>query len=230
MTVQSASGAPRLRSAAGEAIGPGGGSAVLVRGRILDHLRGIVLGAFGIIGAVMALWLLLSPALGLAIVVFRTGSMAPTAPQGAAAVVQRVPAVELALGEVVTVDRGPGSLPVTHRIVGIESPPDRPDLRLLQLQGDANRTPDAQPYAVTEAQRMLIAVPGAGTALAVLQRPATMLWLSVLVAALVAWAFWPLPEQAQHRRDDPLRRAARHRRGVLPRHATARSSARGAGR
>ena len=52
------------------------------------------------------------------LIMFRTGSMAPTIPAGSVAVVQSVAASQVQVGDVVTVDRA-GDLPVTHRITSI---------------------------------------------------------------------------------------------------------------
>ena len=56
---------------------------------------------------------------GFSIVLFSTGSMSPTIPAGSAALVRLVPASELAVGDITTVQR-PGQLPITHRITSIE--------------------------------------------------------------------------------------------------------------
>ena len=57
---------------------------------------------------------------GITLIMFRTGSMSPSIPAGAVAVVQRVPASSIEIGDVVTVDRS-GDLPVTHRVTSVEA-------------------------------------------------------------------------------------------------------------
>lgn len=164
----------------------------------------------------LACWFAYSNVAGATLVTFRTGSMAPTMPQGAVAVTVPVRGSELAVGDVITVQRAGESMPVTHRIIEIgpveargeneadirasapgsgpgSGPPDlaSPDARQVVMQGDDNDTPDHLPYALTDARRVVFAVPFVGTALMLLQSPIGMGALILLVGALVVWAFWP---------------------------------------
>lgn len=185
--------------------------------RMLNCLRSVLTTVFGLAGALAVLWLVLSMVFDLTVVIFRTGSMSPVAPQGAAAIMEQVDAADLRIGDVVTVSRG-GRLPVTHRIIAIDPVAGDPDARSLTLKGDANAQPDSDPAVVTSVRRMVVAAPYVGAALVFLQRPTTLLILGVVVAGLVAWAFWPQPistAQALHREQGP-----RHRSGYRARHAT----------
>ena len=92
---------------------------------------GAIVGVIGIVGFAASL------AFGVSFDVFRTGSMAPTMPQGALAITVPVAASELEVGQVVTVPVAGSSLPVTHRIVDIR---ESGGSRLLTLKGDDNRT------------------------------------------------------------------------------------------
>lgn len=127
------------------------------------------------------------------LVVFRTGSMSPTMPQGAVAVTHPISAAEIEKGDVVTVRRSDAKLPVTHRVVDVRPAPEGapPEARELILQGDANATVDAAPYVVTTARRTVVSVPYLGRAIMLIQSRAVMGLLVVCLGGLVTWAFWP---------------------------------------
>lgn len=126
---------------------------------------------------------------GLSLILFRTGSMEPTIPQGAASLVQEVPASEVAVGDVVTVDRA-GRLPVTHRVTSVEAG-EGPQERIITMQGDANVAEDPEPYTVTEVRAVLWSVPGMAEPIHRLSDPWVMGTVTVGAALLVGWAFWP---------------------------------------
>jgi signal peptidase I len=136
---------------------------------------GAVLGALSLVAAVLV------ATLGLVPLIFTSGSMSPAIPAGSLGVARSVPAAELAVDDVVSVDSADGAR-VTHRVVAIE---ETADGALLTLQGDANSAPDADPYPVTEADRLLFSVPGAGSALAALAHPVAIFGGGVLAAAVV---------------------------------------------
>lgn len=162
-------------------------------GRVRAVLEGVStfgLVILGLVGILVVGWYVFSLITGARLVVFMTGSMAPDLPAGSAAVSLPVPASELAVGDVVTVQRDDASLPVTHRIVEIEPGAD-PATRLLSLQGDDNPVPDQFSYAVDEAHRLLIGAPHAGTVLDAVRSPGAIMALTAMVAALVLSAFWP---------------------------------------
>lgn len=160
----------------------------------------------------LATWFAYSSASGATLIAFRTGSMTPTMPQGAIAVTVPVRAAELRVGDVVTVQRANEAMPVTHRIIEIRDVSEQPaggfDVRAaapgrtlpgradpaareIVMQGDANQVPDALPYVVADARRVVAAVPHLGSALMLLQSPISMGALVIGVGALVTWAFWP---------------------------------------
>lgn len=128
-------------------------------------------------------------ALGFSLVLFSTGSMAPTIPTGSLALVREVPASEVGPGDVVTVDR-PGRLPVTHRVVA-NVPTPTPGTAVLVLQGDANARPDAEPYVVHEVRVVEASVPVLGHVVGALQHPAALAVVSLGAAALVTATLWP---------------------------------------
>ncbi|MCW2289642.1 signal peptidase [Leucobacter luti] len=147
-------------------------------------------------------WFGFAAATGATLVIFRTGSMTPAIPQGSLAVSLPVAASEIAVGDVVTVQREPGTLPVSHRVVEVRAPgagaglaaetADSPGAeRELILQGDANATVDTHPYVVRDARRVVASLPGLGTALTLMQTPLGLGLLVILAGGLTTWAFWP---------------------------------------
>ncbi|MEU4015204.1 signal peptidase I [Microbacterium sp. NPDC028030] len=180
-----------LREAApSPAVRPGTGStpvrARLRPGRILGD---ILLWLAAIAGAVCILLVVLAFTAQVTLIMFRTGSMAPTIPAGAVAVVQRVPASEIEVGDVVTVDRD-GELPVTHRVTTI-APGAAADERIITMRGDANAADDPFPYPVTSVRTVLFAVPGIALIVAGMGNPVVLGSLTVAATTLVVWAFWP---------------------------------------
>ena len=154
--------------------------AVVLRGWLLNVAA--VLGAL-CLAAMLAAWLF-----QISIILFKTGSMAPTIPAGSAALVREVPAEELRPGDVVTVER-PGRLPVTHRVVSAE--PAGGGLTSLVLRGDANQQDDPAPYLVDRSRIVLFAVPGLAALFVAWSQPPVLGAMTLLVAALVAWVLWP---------------------------------------
>jgi signal peptidase len=165
-------------------------------------IKDAVLTLAGLCGLLCLLWVGASLAFGVSIVVFTTGSMAPTMPTGSAALVRPVAAADLSVGDVVTVQREGTRLPITHRIVSIsrergagpDAGRDATSARLLVLRGDANDVNDPFPYRVTQAQLVVAAVPGLGSLIVAARTPLATAAMTLVVAALVAWAFWPSRE------------------------------------
>jgi len=141
-------------------------------------------------GSVCLLLVALAWAGGITMVMFRTGSMSPAIPTGSLAIVREVPSADLAVGDVVTVDR-PGRLPVTHRVVDVEATTPV----TLTLQGDANPAPDAETYQVETVRRVLWSVPELGRVVAQLQQPYVLGMTAVVVAGCVTWWLWPREEK-----------------------------------
>ena len=160
-------------------------------------IKEVLLLIAGIGGILSILWLIASLVFGLSIVILMTGSMSPTLPTGAAAIVKdAVPAAELRVGDVVTVPREGQPLPVTHRIVDI-APVDPlsgagPEARELTLRGDDNDTNDRYTYIVAAADRVIVGAPFIGHALTIMQTPIFFGALPLGVMLLVIWAFWPV--------------------------------------
>jgi len=125
----------------------------------------------------------------ISLILFKTGSMSPTIPQGSLSVVKRISADEIKVGDVVTVDREEGELPVTHRVIAVH--PQRPGEALIEMQGDANPNPDPGPYRVTEVRKVLWSIPGAASTIVWFSDPLILAGLTIGAALLVLWAFWP---------------------------------------
>src|SRR5262245_9025325 len=124
--------------------------------RSIQSMLGNALLTLAAVGGVVCIVLvILSVTFGITLLMFKTGSMSPTIPQGALAVVQRIPATEIVVGDVVTVDR-PGGLPVTHRVTSVEDAGG--GMRVITMRGDANDAADPTPYTVAEVRRVLVSV------------------------------------------------------------------------
>lgn len=142
------------------------------------------LGAISLIAAIAAhVW-------GFSIVLFSTGSMTPTIPAGSAALVRLLPAAELHVGDVTTVERK-DLLPITHRITSIKPVAGLPDSREITMRGDANEQEDPSPYVVSQARLVITSVPGIANMFQGMRNPLLMGGLTILAGLLVSWAFWP---------------------------------------
>ena len=159
-----------------------------VGARLADALL-TLLSVFGVvcIAAVIAAWYF-----GVNIMLFKTGSMSPTIPAGSVALVRTIPAAEAEIGDVVTVERGEGQMPITHRVLSNEPDPAAPpDGRIIEMQGDANPTPDPLPYRVDEVSLLFWSEPDLGKLVVRLGHPGVLGSVTVLASLLVGWAFWP---------------------------------------
>jgi signal peptidase len=152
--------------------------------------RDSLFAVLGVCGALALGWLVFAALTGATIITFMTGSMTPTLPQGAAAISMPVQASDLGVGDIVTVRAEDSTLPVTHRIVSIAET-GTPNERELVLQGDANLTPDTQTYVVNEVPRVLIGGPGWAYVLDAVRSPIAIAAMTLVVAGLCLWAFWP---------------------------------------
>ncbi|MFF2052960.1 signal peptidase I [Leifsonia sp. NPDC058194] len=152
-----------------------------------------VAGALCIVGAVAA------AVFHITLILFSTGSMSPTIPAGAVAIVREIPASEARVGDVVTVDR-PGALPITHRVVSAQ--PLAGGRTELVLRGDANAENDPAPYDVTHVRLVLTSVPGGAQVIAFFSNPLFLGGATLAATVLVAWAFWPRDGDRTSRRED----------------------------
>jgi signal peptidase len=170
------------------------------------RVRDVLIVIAGIAGALSIIWLVVSLVFGYSLIVFKTGSMAPSMPTGALAIERNIPVADIRAGDVVTVADPGHQLPVTHRVVSVKKDVSQPTARVLVLKGDANATNDQTPYTVTTAKTVIWSVPVAGTILVGLRQPIVIGFITLLVATLIVWSFWPTSEQNR----------PRYRRGSTP--------------
>jgi len=150
----------------------------------------VALWTLGIIGLISLLAAVAAYIWGYSIILFSTGSMSPTIPAGSAALVQRVPASEVQVGDVVTVDRQ-DALPITHRVTSITQGTGPSKTYIITMKGDANEVEDVSPYQVSEVRRVVFSVPGVARPIDRLHEPWLLAVLTGIAAILVTWAFWP---------------------------------------
>ena len=156
-----------------------------------------LLSVLALAGSVCIALVVLGVLFDVAIMMFRTGSMSPTIPTGSIALVHEIPATEMDEGDVVTVDRGDSTLPVTHRVTKIIDTDEATGVVTFTMRGDANETDDPHPYAESEVSRVLFSVPGVAPVIQWFSNPAVLGGLTLGASALVVWAFWPRKD------DDP---------------------------
>jgi signal peptidase I len=168
-----------------------------------DRLRSVsrraasfVLTVLSLAGVLCIALVIAGYAFGTSLILFSTGSMAPTIPAGSVALVREVPATQIEVGDVVTVDR-PGELPITHRVTEVLATDG--DAVTFTMQGDANDDPDLEPYTATSVREVLGSVPRLANLVAGLQDARVLGALAVGAAALVTWAFWPRDEEDEQR-------------------------------
>lgn len=140
-------------------------------------------------GTVCIMLVILAFAAHLTLIMFRTGSMSPTIPAGSVALVQRIPADQIRIGDVVTVDRE-GELPITHRVTSVDGVGSDARTRIT-MRGDANAQDDPAPYDVSSVRIVRFSVPGIANAVAFLQTPVAIAVMTVGASGLILWAFWP---------------------------------------
>lgn len=128
------------------------------------------------------------------------------------AVARAVPAAEISPGDVVTVDRGPDQLPLTHRVTEVTDRDPATGRTTFRMRGDANPSEDPGVYVETEVRRVVFSVPTGAAALQWFAHPAVLGGLTVLVSVLVAWSFWTKENDDDN--DSPTHSSARHPAGV----------------
>ncbi|MFY1614886.1 signal peptidase I [Micromonospora sp. WMMD736] len=136
----------------------------------------------------------------ISLILFKTGSMSPTIPAGSLAVVREIPASQVRVGDVVTVDRTPLP-PITHRVVDVGD--GEGASRLLTLRGDANESNDAAPYPVTRVRLVEWSAPRLGYAVRAVSNVYAMSAITIGTAVIVTWAFWPRDPERRTRRRRP---------------------------
>lgn len=159
-------------------------------------------------------------AFGIVPLVFRSGSMSPAIETGDLAIARTVDASALRPGDVVSVVTGSG-VRVTHRVVSSAPQGDR---QQLTMKGDANQAPDAEPYVIARADRVLFHIPKAGYVVNAVASPFGIFVGGLYVAMMLWLVFRRRPPADDDRpKSGGRRRAPRTSRSVplLRRSATA---------
>ncbi|MGK9147396.1 signal peptidase I [Plantibacter flavus] len=149
---------------------------------------GTLLNVAAVGGVICIVLVILAYCFNITLIMFKTGSMSPTIPTGSLALVREIPASDISVGDVVTVDRA-GQLPVTHRVTSVTG--DRGTERTITLKGDANLSEDPAPYVVSTVRIVLASVPGLAYVVIWFSNPWVLAGLTLGCSALVMWAFWP---------------------------------------
>lgn len=157
----------------------------------------VVLWLAAIAGVICIVVVIAAVVFHVTLIMFKTGSMEPTIPTGSLAVVHQIPADEARVGDIVTVDR-PGLLPITHRVTSVA--PAGSGETSITLRGDANPTDDVAPYVVKTVRVVWTWVPGWAQVVVWFSNPFVLGCLTVGVAALITWAFWPRDGKRGRRR------------------------------
>lgn len=144
-------------------------------------------------GVICIVLVILAYCFNITLIMFKTGSMSPTIPTGSLALVREVPASDIAIGDVVTVDRA-GKLPVTHRVTSVSADGEGA-ARTVTLKGDANLSEDPEPYVVSTVRIVLASVPGLAYVVIWFSNPWVLAGLTLSCSVLVMWAFWPRGER-----------------------------------
>jgi signal peptidase I len=150
--------------------------------RILGAARQIGLTVGAVVGTLCILAAVAAVVLDVRPLVFRSGSMSPTIGTGALAVARHVDASTLEVGQIVSVPTPSGER-VTHRIQAVQH---EGGSAVLQLKGDANEAPDAAPYVVTHADRVVFSVPWLGYAVGWVAGPVGLFGLGLYAAFLLS--------------------------------------------
>ncbi|WP_248581362.1 signal peptidase I [Nocardioides sp. InS609-2] len=168
--------------------------------RIRHRIREVLLTAGAVLGTGCLLLGMAAVVFGAHVLVFRSGSMAPSAHTGDVALARTVSATELRPGDVVSVLNATGDR-VTHRVVDVAG---QGHLRRLTLKGDANDTPDREVYTLSEAQRVLFVVPKAGFVVAWGTGPIGLMALGGYTVFLL-WVLLRRGERDDHNSPSPAR-------------------------
>ncbi|MGO2860198.1 MAG: signal peptidase I [Brevibacterium sp.] len=167
-------------------------------------LGAALLNVLAVLGVVCIVLVILSFIFNISIMMFKTGSMSPTIPAGSIAFVREIPAIEMEVGDVVTVDRGEGTLPVTHRVIVIDNPDESSGPVNFEMQGDANDVKDPEPYTADTVRKVMFSVPGIAPIIQSWRNPFLLGGITIAASLLVVWAFWPRRTDEEDSPEDPI--------------------------
>lgn len=154
------------------------------RSRFAASWRSVMLNLAALLGVTCLVATVLVMVLGLKPIAFGSDAMAPAIESGDLALSRNVPADDIGVGDVVSVDDRAGRR-VTHRVVSVQ--PFGGSIRLT-LKADAAGAPDAEAYEVTSADKVVTVVPWAGH---VVGSPVGLAISAAFVAAFALVAFIP---------------------------------------
>ena len=143
---------------------------------------GALLGLICVAAAVAAVVFGITP------LVFRSGSMEPAIDTGSLALAQTVPAVDVGVGDVISVVRTDGTN-ITHRVADIVDV--NGNTAELVLKGDANDVADPDTYIITDADRVVVHVPYMGYFVTWLNTPYAWGIGTILSTSLILTAWRP---------------------------------------
>lgn len=167
-----------------------------IKRTMASRLGDLLLTVLAVGGSICLILVILGIVFNISIMMFRTGSMSPTITTGSIAFVREIPATQMSVGDVVTVERGENILPVTHRVLEIVETNDN-GVVTFTMQGDANESPDVEPYSVSEVKTLMFSIPKVAPAIQWFSNPWVLGGLTVGASLIVVWAFWPRDD------DDP---------------------------
>ena len=149
-------------------------------------------------GVICIVLVILAYCFDITLIMFKTGSMSPTIPTCSLALVREIPASDISVGDVVTVDRA-GKLPVTHRVTSVDdgAAGAAGPQRTITMQGDANLSEDPEPYTVSTVRIVLASVPGLAAVVIWFSNPWVLGGLTLSCSVLVMWAFWPRSDRGR---------------------------------
>jgi signal peptidase I len=165
------------------------------RPAVREVLKRCLITLAGLLG-VIAILVTIAPFFGWTVVRLATGSMTPTFPTDSLLVTHTVPASQVVVGDIVTVQRA-GELPITHRVVSVTALTSG-DARLT-LKGDDNRTADVKPYFVRSVGLVIGGVQWGGGIFAALRSTPGLAGLTVFATLIVLWAWWPSGSKSKPR-------------------------------
>ena len=186
------------------------------------HNRLLTVGA--VLGSLCVIATLAGLLVGAKPLIFRSGSMSPAITTGALGVSVPVQASEIRVGDVLSVENTSG-IRITHRVVRVVT---NNGIASVTLKGDANGVPDAAPYTLREADRVIFSAPLLGYVVAWLNSSAAVFAGGLFTAYLLYLAFGRRGSSRPPRDedDDATPGSASGGRKILRRHHPARHSGR----
>lgn len=119
-----------------------------------------------------------------------SGSMEPAIKTGSLALVKNVPVSTLTVGDVIAFRPEDRSIGIAHRIIEINNENGE---KAFTTKGDANNSPDAEPYVArtTQIGKIFFSLPYMGYLFTFLQTKDGFLIMVGLFIMATVWVFWP---------------------------------------